>query len=147
MKPKTLIALRNESFFNTCKEVARSFSGRVSTKDIVDIALARPGVDYFVDYDTARRHVGRILRSRSMWMYAKVREGIWHELAFRVTRLMTRYPHLSSDQALARILAEGKASRYFIGASSARRIYQRMLKAECECRRAGEKCSTDHEKP
>ncbi len=134
MKPKTLITLRNESFFNTCKEVTRSISCDMTSKEVVEIALGRSGVDYYVDYDLARKHVGRILRHGILWKYVKVREGIWHEIAFRVSRLMKHYPCLSQDDALSRVLADGKASRYFIGVSSARRIYQRMLKAERDSR-------------
>ena len=102
----------------------------VGLKQMAKRAAALPAPGYYVEYDYARRHVGRIIREWERAGRIESRHGenrrsrgaMMEEIARRTMATMGYLSNLNLGEALSRVLAEGDASSYFISDSYAEKL-------------------------
>lgn len=119
---------RNADFMAECRRQAALIigSGReCRVAEIVSAALACGAPQYYVEFEYARRHVRDIIVSgRGETKCRGARHKMMHEIAHKVIARMSDKQIKLSD-ALAKVLAEGNASSFFITEHYARRLYHR----------------------
>ena len=102
----------------------------LETAEMIRRAIDGGAPGFYVGFDYARRGVSdrlrRRLRSRHR-NWTGVKRGIWDDLAERVeVEIMSSHARLRLPEALARVLAEGNAPRFYMSERTARRILQKM---------------------
>lgn len=125
---------RDRDFMNAYRrEVRRAWeeTGQVDRGEVLRRAIEGGAPGFYVEFEYARRGVSARLRHRLRSRhrdYMRPKRMIWEDLADRVMSEMTgsRVP-LRLGEALARVLAEGNAPRFYIEPRTARRIVSRMI--------------------
>ncbi len=124
---------RDRDFVNAYRRELRRAWERgeeVEAGEVLRRAIEGGAPGFYIGFDYARRGVSdrlrRRLRSRHRdWM--GVKRSLWEDLAERVeAELVSAHGRLRMSEALARVLAEGNAPRFYIGPRTARRILLRM---------------------
>lgn len=77
---------------------------------------------YYVGYDHARRTLSMYRRGLLPKNYNRLRRKMIAEIAHKIDRINRKKGIHAEGEALTRVLAEGKASRFFISPQSALRI-------------------------
>lgn len=121
----SLIDLRNRHFLTAVRSILLSLPAGVQPdiEAIAAKAAMSPAPAYYCTYDYALRML-RVLRHGRLQLRRDRRFELWTELNARVSRLMeTR--GVSLPEALANVLASGKASQYFIAPATATNLARR----------------------
>lgn len=114
--------LRDEDFMQACRRVISATKGNLTEADVAARAAAGPAPAYYVSFDYALRRLRGMGRGKERLRCPASRRRM-EEIAERVERMMRRHG-ISDSEALQRVLAEGRASSFFLSAGSARRFYQ-----------------------
>ena len=124
---------RDRDFVNAYRrELRRAWERgeQLEATEVVRRAIEGGAPGFYIGFDYARRGVSdrlrRRLRSRHReWM--PVKRALWEDLAERVeAEMVSGRGRLRMSEALARVLAEGNAPRFYMGPRTARRILLRM---------------------
>ena len=120
-------AQRNHDFMREChrqREKAFDEGRKLLTNEIIAHAINSTAPAYYVDHGYALRYVSLYNRNKLKIKNKKgTRYEMLQELSEKCQQLMAKQPGLSLNHALARVLTEGNASRYFITFHTARRLY------------------------
>ncbi len=114
---------RNRHFMEACRKVLSESAGLTAAM-VAERAAALPAPCYYITYGYALRRL-RALRKQGDPSAGnpKGARALWAELHLRVDALSRRHG-ISDSEALARVLAEGRASSFFLAPRSALRLYQ-----------------------
>lgn len=93
-----------------------------SMSTLVEKTITTKAPSYYITYDYARRLLSLHRRNRLPRHYRNLRRRMIDEIAHKVDQLIQRRVSLSENDALTMVLATGNASRFFISATSARRL-------------------------
>lgn len=124
--------IRDNDFLKAYRrEIRLAWEGgeAVDSEEVLLRALQGGAPQFYVGFDYARRGVGQRLRRRLRPRHRllTVKRQLWEDLTQRVRDEVVRSDgRLSVSDALARVLAEGNAPRFYIGPRTARRILSRM---------------------
>lgn len=120
---------RDRDFVNAYRrELRRAWERgeQLEAAEVLRRAIEGGAPGFYIGFDYARRGVSdrlrRRLRSRHReWM--PVKRVLWEDLAERVeAEMVGGRGRLRMSEALARVLAEGNAPRFYMGPRTARRI-------------------------
>lgn len=123
----TLLDIRNRHFISVVKRILDTLPANapVDIETVAARAAMEPAPAYYCTYDYALRML-RVYRHGRLRLRRDRRFALWTELNAKVSRLMERRGVRLPD-ALADVLAGGRASQFFIApataASIARRYY------------------------
>lgn len=120
-----LTATRNRHFMDACRTVIATATGPVTSGYIARKAAAMPAPGYYVSFDYALRVLRYMRRSGFIPREGKGAGALWRELCSKVTALQQRH-RIPDSEALSRVLADGKASSFFIRPATALRLYHRL---------------------
>lgn len=122
----TTSQIRDLDFIKECMRRLRACEARGDTIDLPEIiasTLESPAPGYYVNFDSAYRHVLQILKSGITG--AKPRSAtrcLYRDLAIHVRRVMDAHPELSTAAALSRVLNFGRAPRFYLSPARARSL-------------------------
>ncbi len=114
------------------REMRRAWEepGEVDARELLRRAIEGGAPAFYVEFEYARRGVSARLRRRLRSRHRDLmrpKRLIWEDLADRVEWEMRRSRvTLRLADALARVLADGGAPRFYISCRTARRIVERM---------------------
>lgn len=117
---------RNRDFIKTVNRLLRDpRHKRRSLRQIVGMAAASPAPDYYVTYSHVVDHIGEWMEQRG-GRDGDMRRLMHREICERVARVVARTGCRRCD-AVARVLAEGRASCFFVKASTAWVLYHDIM--------------------
>ena len=128
--PSRLGEERRRDFVRLCRLISRRSKQPLTQRDIVNQALAHEAPGYYVDYTYALRVIGHVM-TMPRTVAARYGRGKWLEIADRCRNEMEARRADSLNHALALVLSSGRASGFFLSASTALRILQQ---ANATCR-------------
>lgn len=118
---------RDTDFMKTCRKVMQeSGKKQLTTRKITEIASKMPAPGYYVTFTYALRVI-RSMNNKKLHTKTDFASKRWEELKLRVNALTKRH-NISDTEALARVLAQGGATSFFISPTTALRLYQRLRK-------------------
>lgn len=134
--------LRDEEFLMCRRKVLREWPpGRpVTVKAVAAATVASGAPHYYVSHTRALRVISLMRRGERVGEPGSALAAQWDEILAKVDRLRERNPWLNDDRALARVLAAGRASRFFISEGYAVRLSQSIIsdrRRHCRHRRGG----------
>lgn len=91
---------------------------------------------YYITFEEAARNVRKVLEHIPIACKNSCKMAMYEEMALKTADYMTRYPSLNYREALYRVLADCKASRFFFGLQTARLIVYQHHRRQREMRRA-----------
>ncbi len=122
---------RHRDFLAACRRVVASQpKGTVplTVSEVARLASQSPAPSYYVSFDYAMRMFHRIKRQGSSGVEGPM-DKCWQEIADRVTAMVEQsHGKLNFRQAMARVLARGSASSFFLSPATARRLYHHALR-------------------
>ncbi len=83
---------------------------------------------FYVGYDEARRNIKRIMGGEQPRCASPVRIAMYNDLANLVASYLRRHPSLNFNEALAAVLGEKRAPRFYLTERSALLIIYAMQK-------------------
>ncbi len=90
--------------------------------NIIEQTINSEAPGYYITYDYARRLLRQYRRRKLPRNYNALKRDMVTEIARKVNKLMESQQGYTESEALAMVLAGGRASRFFISPISARRI-------------------------
>jgi hypothetical protein len=130
-KETEMLGKRNRAFAQRCVSIMRR-NGDNDVKRAVGKALEGGAPEYYITYSSALKGLRRMRgknvceRTKSFGRRPKIEQ--WQELQDRVNREMCKKNGVNMESALSRVLAEGKASGFFISYPTAMRIFRMYVK-------------------
>lgn len=122
-----LTALRNRHFMDACRRVMKADNGHLTSAIIAQQAAMTRAPHYYISFNYALRILRRMRRGYAH-RTGNEAGAMWREIDERVFNLEHRH-HISDSEALARVLAEGNASSFFLRPATALRLYHRLKHA------------------
>ena len=114
-------------YYNTRNEWYDSH--RIFTEEeLINHVITHCHPPYHITYDYALRITKILLEEHRNPARLTLKQQMWFEFAAKVHALLDRRKNGDLESAVADVLAQGKASRYFITRHSARRILARQKK-------------------
>ncbi len=111
------------------KKVAQRFLSKkeIVRKELIAEVLAEGRPYYHVGFEYALSVVSRMKRGLSICHKKSLRRKMWMEIMGHVDTLMMRRPHYKLSEALAIVLAEYRASQFFMSHEYARKYLYRCV--------------------
>lgn len=94
---------------------------------------------YYITFEEAARNVRKVLEHIPIACKNSCKMAMYEEMARKTADYMTRYPSLNYREALYRVLADCKASRFFFGIQTARLIVYQHHRRQRAMRRTAVK--------
>lgn len=130
--------MRNQELMSSWRRGLRQTLDANAYKDrnqVIDGVIAGGNPRYDVSYDYAVRVMYRMLRDHRPAPYSRpLKRQMWEEISSHVRRTMAKRG-CSIPEAVAAVLAEQKASRYFISRKQASKIIYHEMRCSRSCRR------------
>ncbi|MDE5734561.1 MAG: hypothetical protein K2H83_05390 [Duncaniella sp.] len=122
-----LIDTRNRHFITRCRQIMLDTPAGepISRESVARRAAMSPAPCYYCTYEYALRML-RVLRHGRLPLRNDRRRAMFEEIDARVARLQELRPGTSLPTALAHVLAEGRASQYFISPATALSLAERL---------------------
>ncbi len=122
----SLVETRNRHFMEMCRRVMASIPPyeEIRISEVARMAANQEAPFYYVTYTYALR-VLRVMRHGHIKMQNDRRAQMFREIMKRCEKKMIRYD-CDLAGALTMVLAEGRASQFFISDSTAERLAQRI---------------------
>ena len=130
---RSLTRRRDAHFAKACEAVIeryRRLGREVSDRIVVEEVLRSKAPEYYISLDHCLDTIGRLLAARrpKSPVRSTLRRALWDELVERVKTEANRRRRASLTQCVARVLARGEASGYFISTEYALRIFHNRFK-------------------
>lgn len=122
----SLVETRNRHFMDMCRRVIASIPAGepIRISEVARIAANQEAPFYYCTYTYALR-VLRVMRHGRLTMQNDRRAQMFREILKRCEKKMIRFD-CDLQEALVMVLAEGRASQFFISDSTAERLVQRI---------------------
>ncbi|MCM1484220.1 MAG: hypothetical protein NC043_07775 [Muribaculaceae bacterium] len=117
--------MRDADFMRVMQQEIALTDGRLTQAQAAERAVTHPAPSYYVGMPYALRVLRHIRRTGVMPWHGTGHGRRWVEIVRRVDAIRLRHG-VSDPEALARVLAEGHASSFFIEPGTALRLYHRL---------------------
>lgn len=118
--------MRNRDFYRECRRqlsLAATAGEAVPISTIIERAIYTPAPGYYIDFKYAYRRIAELNACGEVKTKSALRRQMWSEIAQKVKALMDVSSRLTLNNALTRVLADSRSSRYFITPAYAYRLY------------------------
>lgn len=125
-----LLALRDRELMAAYKKVLKEEfekGERINRSDIVNRVIHESHPHFHVSYEHAYKVLSSVRNHGTQGFRLTLRQQMWHELNMLVNEEMQARPYLSMSHALSRVLAEKRASRFYISHDY---CYRKLYKIE-----------------
>lgn len=112
-----LLELRNKELVDSYKRILKDEYAKnsvVNRRKVVDRVIHESHPHFHVSFPHAYKVLSTIRHHGSKGFRQTLRQQMWHELYLLVIDEMRRLPLLSFGNAISRVLAEKRASRFFL---------------------------------
>lgn len=120
---------RDRDFMESCRRAKRELlasDGEIDVMSVIRRAIYGGAPSYYVGFERAERMLRRYESGRMPSTARTEKTLMWSELSERVGDHMRRHRLRRRGSAIAMVLAEGNAGRYFISETYALRLYYRL---------------------
>ena len=107
-------------------------SHRIFTeKELINHVITHCQPPYHLTYDYAYRIAKVLLNEHRNPSVLSLKQQMWYEFAGQVKNYLQRHPNSALETAVSEVLANCRASRYFISYHTARRVINKQKHANC----------------
>ncbi len=118
---------RDRDFLRTYSRLRKRCRGeRLTASQLVKRAVETEAPSYYVTFDYAYRMLRLLRNGRIPRRYSDIKRQQWEEIKNRVDSTRKRYRMRDDSSALSLVLADGRASRFFISPAYALRLLQNL---------------------
>ena len=101
----------------------RSYSNRALLEYVLDTGHPH----YHFSFDYARRMLNKVGLDGFLHCKSTLHQAMWHEIADKVAILRRKFPEKTVTEALSLVLADGRASKYYLKYNYAKRIINESI--------------------
>lgn len=133
---RKLTSLRDAELLHDYREKLREAmknGEEINRRKIIRAVLTECSPHYYLSFDQANNMMSRISTHGFTNNRLSLKQQMWLEIFEKMQKEMERHPYLARHAALARVLLNGRASRYFISETYA---YHRLYGIQKFARRA-----------
>lgn len=112
-----LLALRDRELMAAYKKVLKEEfekGERINRRNIIQRVIHESRPHFHVSYEHAYKVLSSVRNHGTAGFRITLRQQMWHELQSLVEAEMEARPYLSMSHALSRVLAEKRASRFYL---------------------------------
>ncbi|MDE6100849.1 MAG: hypothetical protein K2G01_07365 [Paramuribaculum sp.] len=116
---------RNRDFLRICRRIISESTRPLTAAQIAKAAAESPAPEFYVTFPYARRRLSQLRRNGTDRNRSDGPTAAFDELRRRVDRLMTR-KDITESEALALVLCEGNAPRFYLRPAAALFLYGQL---------------------